>query len=264
MPLLESRCRACGCGLTVHQQVRGICNNPECRRKDVGFQMAKRRAAVLREIERLVPKDWPQKWPIVPLPSNEHRLIPADSDRRERHRQYLLKIVRQARENKDEGDEAETQAPTNDIAPGEELPVFGYACRLCGGECCSTGGDTAWLESATIRRVLSTKALGIKSNLDDREIVEAYLAYFPQSSFENSCIYHAAGGCTLPRKIRSNVCNQYLCIGLSELVSAWRECRNPFVVAKISGMQIKHIALINDNKKVIDCAPLNRTTQTHT
>ena len=37
---------------------------------------------------------------------------------------------------------------------------------------------------------------------------------------EGSCINHAAGGCSLPREMRSATCNEYLCPG----VKNW--CRN--------------------------------------
>jgi hypothetical protein len=47
--------------------------------------------------------------------------------------------------------------------------------------------------------------------------MSAYLSYLPEKTFKESCVYHTETGCSLPRDMRSHVCNDYLCDTLYEL-----------------------------------------------
>jgi hypothetical protein len=127
---------------------------------------------------------------------------------------------------------AETSAPTNGLDEQDaRLPVLASACAFCGGACCRDGGDTAWIEVATVHRLLSGEAA-----LDLDRLRAEYLAFLPAAANRDSCIYHGEHGCTLPRELRSNVCNQYACGGLVELVAAWKASGGRCLVTATAGL----------------------------
>jgi len=43
------------------------------------------------------------------------------------------------------------------------------------------------------------------------------MAYTGKKTFVNSCVYHTQTGCCLPRIMRSDTCNEFLCDTLIEL-----------------------------------------------
>ncbi|MCQ8126886.1 hypothetical protein [Methylomonas rivi] len=236
-------CRGCGCELSTIQSIRGLCDNPECRRKDVDFQQRQRRQTALRIIRAGLPASWQAKNAgVAVLPRNTKRLVPLSGARIEALRQHLEHIVIEAGELPDQEFEIkETSTTTNGIdAKQADLPVLGAACGLCGGHCCATGGDSAWLEPGTIRR-LQWRLLP----LADTRIIEHYLSFVPETGYENSCIYHAENGCCLPRSIRSNVCNQYLCKGLAEVVQGLKDGEGRCVAATVIGVSPITVALID-------------------
>lgn len=237
-----SNCRGCGCELSKTQSIRGICDNPECRRKDVNFQQQQRRQATLRIIRERMPASWPASAPIALLPRNTNTLVPLADSRTKALRRHLEQIVAEARALPDpEFNTRETPATTNGVSAKQAgLPALSSACGLCGGHCCATGGNSAWLEPDTIRR-LQYQLLPVA----DTRIIEHYLSFLPDSSYENSCIYHAENGCSLPRAIRSNVCNQYLCKGLAEVVQGLEEGDGFCVTATVTGVSPTGIALVD-------------------
>jgi hypothetical protein len=238
---IAKNCRSCGITLTILQRVRGLCDQPECRRKDIPYQEQLRRKATLQRIREKLQHAWDQNAPIALLPSNTRPLVALPSERIEAHLQYLSRIIVQAREGKDVEQTAETQASTHGISPLlSDLPALPVACGICGGHCCSTGGDTAWLEAATIRR-LGWHAVGVS----DERIVNYYLSFLPDSSYQDSCIYHTEKGCNLPRTIRSNVCNQYLCRGLADLATGLSIRPASCVAASVAGTAIYKIAIMD-------------------
>lgn len=243
-PMIKpGRCRGCGVKLTVLQVRRGLCDAPECRRKDVAYQEDLRRQSTLQRVRESLPESWPPNAAIALLPRNQQSLIPLSRKRIQAHRRHLEQVVRQAREQReaDESIATETRATTSGVSPGQAtLPVLGSICGLCGGHCCNTGGNAAWLEPATIVRRQREAP-----DLNEDSIVETYLSYLPEISHENSCIYHAENGCCLPRNIRSNVCNQYLCRGLGEVVSALDSTFSVCVAASMTGSEISQVALID-------------------
>lgn len=234
----QAICRGCGVSLSVIQRVRGLCDNPECRRKDVSYQTQLKHQALLVSIRQRLPESW-RPLPIAVLPHNDLALTKLGSERIEAFRAFLADTVRQARTQS--APAVETSAPTNGITDDQaELPALDAACGLCGGHCCYTGGNSAWLEAATIQRWLGTDIA-----VSEQRIVDHYLSYLPEFSYEHSCVYHAAQGCSLPRKLRSNVCNQFLCRGLSEMLNGLSAKSEHCVVASVNGSTVKSVALFD-------------------
>lgn len=170
------------------------------------------RSPTLMELELLLPTG-PQRRSKLPEP------------RRQSYRAHLARIIAEAQAL------APLTAPASAAAPGlQTLSVAdssappeatipsnlpGRLCGLCGGGCCPSGGDTAYLHAATIQRVLAQQP-----DLQADQLLDAYLAYLPGRPQTDSCVNHGAQGCTLPRALRADICNDYVCQSLARVESA--------------------------------------------
>lgn len=141
--------------------------------------------------------------PLLVLPSGPRALEPLTPQRRNRYREHLEAMIAAAGPR--EGDDAATGHDAS-IAAGPAVPLAAQLCTLCGGGCCSRGGDKAYLNEATIRRFMR-----LRPDLPPEELAEAYLALLPDETVAGSCINHTATGCSLPRDMRSDTCNDYFC-----------------------------------------------------
>jgi hypothetical protein len=83
------------------------------------------------------------------------------------------------------------------------------ACAACRGQCCSHGGEHAYLDEDTIRRIARTWP-----ELGPHGIAALYRARVAKESFAGSCVFHGARGCRLPRELRSDLCNEFYCNAL--------------------------------------------------
>ena len=139
---------------------------------------------------------------LLKIPSGPTELIAAGEERREAHLRHLRAII----------DEAFATPLTRSPAPQMTEPsqqsaaLPGMLCGLCGGGCCTDGGDIAYLSPDTIRRVAAAEP-----GFDEESILNHYIGMLPARSMVNSCIYHTQNGCALPREYRSDVCNNYAC-----------------------------------------------------
>jgi hypothetical protein len=148
------------------------------------------------------------KWGEVELPGFDAPLVPVAAGRREalaaHVRELLADLKTPARAARKAGS-----------APPADVPGVATGCALCGGYCCRTGGNEAYLNPKTLARVWSERA-----HLAAEDLVAAYVEAVPVLAFEDSCIFHAADGCSLPRDMRSNVCHDYQCTPLRNGLSA--------------------------------------------
>jgi len=156
------------------------------------------------------------------LPANSDPIVPQDPARRVVFAQHLAEIA--------EGavlDRAQLVADPFDaeVASDRESLSTGV-CTACRGSCCRSGGDHAYLTEETIVR-----ALQAHPDWTLAEILKSYLDCVPAESVLNSCIYHSATGCGLPRDLRSSTCNRYLCGKIRNLRDALPEQRPPAVLA---------------------------------
>ena len=157
------------------------------------------------------------------LPANSDPLVPQDPSRRARFEQHLAEIAEaavldQARLESDPvGDESRTS--------GRESLSAGV-CAACRGSCCRAGGDQAYLTEETMVRSLQAHPDWTRA-----QIMDAYLKHLPAETVLNSCIYHSATGCGLPRDLRSSTCNRYLCGKLKNLLAGLPEQNPPPILA---------------------------------
>jgi hypothetical protein len=146
-------------------------------------------------------------YPVALVPYNPAAPIALPASRREALRAHLIDIAAQAiaaKASRSEIAESETSAsatPTDD--------VLLHACSACRGSCCRNGGERAYLTSDTIARYLDQFP---DSSVE--EIADAYLSYLADETMAGGCVYQHATGCTLPRSLRSDTCNNYLCADL--------------------------------------------------
>jgi len=90
-----------------------------------------------------------------------------------------------------------------------EATTFADACAACRGHCCSKGGNDAYLDESAI-----AQAWARYPRLSKRALMHLYLDSIPKRAFADSCIFHAADGCSLPRSLRAPVSEAYLCAPL--------------------------------------------------
>jgi len=116
----------------------------------------------------------------------------------------------------------------------ENERLVGLVCAACGGFCCWNGDTHAYLRVETLRRLLLERP-----ELHIKQIVDLYVGFLPERSFENSCVFHAQTGCTLPREMRSDTCNSHYCDGQHSLRAALIQGAPPRAfVAKSDGDRI--------------------------
>ncbi|MDG2306783.1 MAG: hypothetical protein P8R42_19460 [Candidatus Binatia bacterium] len=153
----------------------------------------------------------PDRVAVAVVPSNDRRTARLPADRRSRFVGHLKQLI----------EEVEQEVAELDPADGRERargdtqhssPMLGDACATCRGHCCLTAGEHAYLDSPDIRRFWSTRPTATGAS-----IAKAYLGALPERSFSGSCVFHATAGCALPREMRAEICNTFLCDGAQAL-----------------------------------------------
>ena len=106
-----------------------------------------------------------------------------------------------------EGDPAPPSDAGRLTGEADEPPALVAACAVCRGRCCRLGAAShAFLSVDEIAR-----ARRDHPNDDAAAIRRRYLDYLPEKSEAGSCLYHGSRGCTLPRTMRADICNDFHC-----------------------------------------------------
>ncbi len=176
-----------------------------------------------RELRQQVGAQIPGNAVRAVLPANADPVVPQDPSRRAVFVQHLTEILEGALL-----DQAQLQAdPVEVERPMDDRDrVSAKVCAACRGSCCRSGGDQAYLTEETMVRFLQAHP-----DWSHTQIMDSYLSFLPRESVENSCIYHSATGCGLPRTLRSSTCNRYLCGKLKNLQSGLPETNPPPILA---------------------------------
>ncbi|MCK0148474.1 hypothetical protein MWU54_00425 [Marivita sp. S6314] len=164
--------------------------------------------------------------PIIPLPE-PHRIA---------FETHLKTVIDKSFDAADDPDDLPRPDEDPDYATRrkDEQPepfVYNAACIACQGDCCTLGGDRhGFLTEETMHYIRWTHPT---KSRDD--ILEMYRSYYPEASTKNSCVYHGAQGCTLPRHLRADICNTFQCPSRRALIANHaRKPRNGAVVAGLS------------------------------
>jgi len=150
----------------------------------------------------------------VVLPSGPRHLSNLPQRRRNRYRDHLNRIIAEA-VTRPLGSDAPPAAPKRPPLQASAATLIENLCTLCGGGCCTRGGHAAYLTPETIRRVMSQHP-----QLRPRDVLAAYLDRVGHRTETASCVNHGANGCTLPREMRSDTCNNFYCDALSTWAGA--------------------------------------------
>ncbi|MCK7595945.1 hypothetical protein M0G74_01525 [Microbulbifer sp. CAU 1566] len=186
------------------------------------------------------------------IPAGRTQIAPLNAARLAAYRAHLEKIVAQA-QSPDAGLlEARDQnlVPAREIQLREaqqreapELEAIGdHLCSLCKGACCSSGQDHAYLSPLSIRR-----AMDANPDLDGQGIVSLYLACLPEESIENACINQTSTGCSLPKALRSDICNAYFC---DPILKYYRAAKDSPEMKQVFAIQREYIHAATMHKDV--------------
>jgi hypothetical protein len=154
------------------------------------------------------------------VPSGRRPVRPLPQYRRRSYAAYLDEIIAEAllppkppAEPKDPpAFPPRPEPPDFDTRAGDSrLP--GRLCGVCAGGCCPSGGTHAYLSHVTMRRVMAENP-----DLDLASLKQLYLDHLPPRSLANSCVNHTPSGCNLPRSLRGNTCNRWICGPLDDLL----------------------------------------------
>jgi hypothetical protein len=146
---------------------------------------------------------------------------------------------------------ASGEAPTGDAHSTRDAQLrdalLGAACATCRGECCTAGGTHAFLRQDSLVRVRAY--LSRDGAIVDAQQIEAeYARHLPARHYRGSCVYHTPSGCALPRTLRSNLCNRYLCGGLTQLSRALDASGGDSAyVAAADSVHLRRVALLGPN-----------------
>lgn len=170
----------------------------------------------------------PPRYARMLLPTGPQRMSRLPARRRELYRQHLLQIIEQAVS----GAAGDGSQPPAAPAPVAEVRLGATLCGVCRGGCCPIGGEEAFLTADTMRRVMRDR-----TELGPGDLLAAYLAHLPERSATGSCVNQTARGCSLPREMRSDVCNRYYCPALREWQAAQEADPPPEAVIVIQRRQ---------------------------
>ena len=187
----------------------------------------------------------PAQYPCTVVPTNSKRITRLPEQRKNLFRETLLPLINKAMpelaQKNDPTEENQTEENTQQKTVENELLFEAKACSICRGGCCSIGEEHAFIKKETILRYMSTHP-----DQNPAQVLEAYMAYLPDESFEDSCVNHTETGCALPRDMRSSVCNGYVCESLIKLKDLFANTPVPKGVFFISRAQN------NWNKDILD------------
>lgn len=237
------QCVVCGNVLTVSEQAVGsTCSRGECKTHQVRQQAQAeiRRQKELRDrvgmaeqalVEsNLIPAGVDRLLSV--LPSNQRRLVGISKRQLRPFIDRLMGVISRAAAIRfgnaaleDDGVGYNTPA---DLSPSQ-LAILGNGCAVCRGHCCFQGRGHAFLYVDTVLGYMKRHP-----DLRPRDVLEAYVSRIGPKAYEDSCVYHAETGCTLPRDMRSKVCNGYLCKGLKEILDQLQDSSPEVFVISVS------------------------------
>jgi hypothetical protein len=153
------------------------------------------------------------------VPANRAPVAGLPSGAIEDFRRHLRRVVAEAsaRASRHEGGPTPGRPPPPSPTP-PEADALARGCATCRGSCCRRGGNHAFLDAASIRRILANEEA-----LDPIDLEARYESRVHATHLEGGCLFQGPQGCRLPRTLRSNTCNDWLCEDLTATLDRWRE-----------------------------------------
>ncbi len=219
------------------------------RRSPIAAQRA-RNARMKAQAERIADEQFPaaeqpdgRALPVIMLPANTRETVPLPSDTRElfltRLRDVIDGVLAQPIREEDA-----PQSALDDTA--QVSAVVARSCSTCRGECCTAGRDHAFLRPESLVRVRAQHPA-----VDADAMLATYASYLPERHYRGSCVYHTPTGCNLPRDWRANICNRYVCGGLSQLQRSLSDAQHPTaIIAAADSVHLRRMALISTDRSI--------------
>ncbi len=211
--------------------------------------VARHRAEVARL--RMRAEEWRQSIPfgagrggtddvaLAVLPANERTTAQLPSGRRSSFVRHLSQLVDEIEQEDGERRRPDRRKRAR-AGTEDENAMLGRACATCRGQCCLSGGEHAYLDSPDLRRFWSTRPSATGASIAD-----AYLEALPGRSYSGSCVFHGISGCALPREMRAEICNAFLCDGAQGLRTEIQAGRTGggFLVAAAGGELLRAVVV---------------------
>jgi hypothetical protein len=260
-------CRICSRPLSNQHWASGICAAPDCQRAALAqrahedYEQRVRQEQKLREqakklrdqvMNRFGVRE-PKSFLLAVIPAAVHRVTRLPAQRRREFRDNLQSLIDRAA--------ALPISPTVDQEPATESASIqdarlqaasSNACACCQGSCCRGGAYThAYLGVETLQRYRANHP-----DQSPRQILAAYMRHIADETCEGSCVYQRADGCSLPRDMRANICNEFYCGGLQEFranTPATGPVRGFFVATTDDAIQ--RAALVHEEQRLMVPAP---------
>ncbi len=154
----------------------------------------------------------PTVYPYAMIPKNTRSLGKLPERRQRLFREFLSTLINEAFLDIEGSEDSHKEGIFRGEAMEDAYPLEAKACAVCRGVCCNTGGKNAYIKKETILRYMS-------EHPDEKpgHVLAAYMEHLGEKTFMDSCVYHTETGCCLPRSMRSDTCNEFLCDSLIEL-----------------------------------------------
>ncbi len=227
----------------------GVCSNPMCR----GPFLRRRNLesdAKRRKWRETFAKDTLENWPsltektthvaffptattevvVIVVPSLVRDINPLPDDRKAMFIEHLDVVLEDATKMIAAGREAEKLrtefAHRRGAKPAPSPSIVINGCTTCRGYCCQHGGTTAFLTAG----FLAWQIL-VDEQVTEESLREQYIKCLPIETVENSCVYHAVRGCSLPRELRNEICNNFHCEGLMDAFDSFDQEASIYSIA---------------------------------
>ncbi len=261
-------CRICGVVLSPRQAFEQTCDDPHCRaahRQSQSPDAATRASQRLRyatvarakarrwfrTAKELAPATGNLEWQkpgvldVLLLPANTRGLACLPESRKQEFINQVESLVGvMRRDATHQPGTPKREAPGRLADEPSEPDPWGQSCAVCGGYCCLSGGTNAYLRETQIARYTRSDR-----GVELEDMVRAYASYLPAVSFQESCVYHAAHGCTLPLEMRSDVCHSFCCEEYCR-VRQWFQAKIavPVLLAAVADGKIHRLALFDGRR----------------
>lgn len=252
------RCTVCGCSISDHQwRLFQTCDLWECRAQHRRHQRAlqkkiderrchqqekiERRVRLLREkAAGLLGIDGPERFMCAVVPALKRSVTRLPNKRRSALGNHLRGLIAEVNKKRigfpgnPPYESEQAVVPNGSLRP---LPVVAQACATCQGYCCVGGGDRAYLDVETVLRCLKKYP-----EFEATDMIAFFISYVEAYTYKDSCIYHGANGCSLPRDVRSSTCNGFECTGIRMLIERFTGLRphRAFLVATEKNQVIRY------------------------
>jgi hypothetical protein len=154
----------------------------------------------------------PEIYPYTMIYRNTGKIQKLPMRRQKNFRKFLYTLISEMFSKFRKKSVNDTDALSQCESLEDMYPLEAKTCAVCRGVCCTTGGNNAYIKKETILRYMRRYP-----DQKPKQVLAAYMDHLGKKTFIDSCVFHTETGCSLPRNLRSDTCNEFLCDSLIEL-----------------------------------------------